>query len=140
MPKKTILADFESYNEDIPVATVLEVGQSNRFGDSRKSNLLDRANSEINRKKDKSIHSKDMTKSFDSPTSATSQNRILNSEVATKEVKLWPSQLKEKIVKTFTKKPNIEKANVFFEKHKWPPGLREAVWCLFSLFFRSLIS
>lgn len=44
-----------------------------------------------------------------------------------REIKLWPQKLKDQIVRVLKKPPNEDRANVFFEKYKWPIGLREGV-------------
>lgn len=41
-------------------------------------------------------------------------------------VRGWPKALRQAVLSTFTKKPNIEKAREFLEKNSWPSGLIEA--------------
>ena len=48
-----------------------------------------------------------------------------------KDVKNWPPKLKEQIIKSLKRPPNVDRANTFFEKHNWPIGLREEV-CIFK--------
>jgi len=47
--------------------------------------------------------------------------------IGSKDVRNWPPKLKEQIVRSLKKPPNEDRANVFFDKHDWPIGLREAV-------------
>ena len=46
-----------------------------------------------------------------------------------KDVRNWPPQLKEQIIKSLKRPPNVDRANNFFDKHNWPVGFREEV-CL----------
>lgn len=50
-----------------------------------------------------------------------------------KDVRNWPPKLKEQIIKSLKRPPNVDRANTFFEKHNWPIGFREEV-CINFLF------
>ena len=51
----------------------------------------------------------------------------------TKDVKNWPPKLKEQIIKSLKRAPNVNRANTFFDKHNWPIGLREEVCIRFVI-------
>jgi len=40
---------------------------------------------------------------------------------------LWPSKLRDEIVRTFKRPIDERKGNEFFDTHGWPPGLRQVV-------------
>lgn len=108
---------------EIPMATVIA---------SRPANL--------SRKKSMDLHSGDKKLSSTSGKNAVGpfslspdknypKSKQSNEEPSaeSKDVKNWPPKLKEQIIKSLKRPPNVDKANAFFDRHNWPIGLRQEV-------------
>lgn len=120
--------------EEIPTATVIvEINNNNNISKPSPSNRKLSENlpskSPKNKNNSNSINKNNNNFDFDD-SSQTGNNRKGNTNPSdnTNGLKLWPHQLREQVMRTFDRQPNEELANKFFDKHKWPVGLRETVF------------
>eukprot|EP01035_Chromulina_nebulosa_P019852 gene19852-25802_t len=109
---------------EIPMATVITSRPTNLDGKLKSNDL--HSIGDRNRKKSS-------TGGFSSLAGTTTnypKSKQSNEEpsIEIKDVRNWPPQLKEQIIKSLKRPPNVDRANNFFDKHNWPVGFREEVY------------